>query len=152
MSKVQIYTDGACSGNPGNGGYGVLLRYKGHQKEISEGFRRTTNNRMELLAVIIALKAMKVENLDIDVFTDSKYVSEAVEKGWLWNWQKKGFAGKKNSDLWRAFIPLYKKHKVKFNWVKGHAGHPENERCDQLAVEASRRSVLNIDQGYEAEN
>ena len=146
---INIYTDGASSGNPGPGGYGTILIYKQHRKEISEGFRKTTNNRMELLAVIKGLEALKGTGKQVTVVSDSKYVVESVEKGWLWNWVKKDFKGKKNDDLWRRFIPTYKKHKVKFQWVKGHAGHPLNERCDELAVAAAAGTQLLVDQGYE---
>jgi ribonuclease HI len=146
---INIYTDGAASGNPGPGGYGAILEYKGHRKELAEGFRRTTNNRMELLAVICALEALTKEGLDVTVYSDSKYVVDAVEKNWLWSWQKKGFKKKKNVDLWRRFIPLYKKHNIKFVWLKGHAGHPQNERCDQLAVQASLGGGLQQDAAYE---
>lgn len=147
---VTIYTDGASRGNPGPGGFGTVLLYMGHRKEISGGYRKTTNNRMELLAVIAGLEALKKENLEVTVYSDSKYVVDSVEKGWLWGWVKKGFKGKQNIDLWQRFIPAYKKHKVKFHWVKGHAGIPENERCDQLAVEAAERSPLPPDKGYES--
>ncbi|MBV6644697.1 MAG: ribonuclease HI [Cyclobacteriaceae bacterium] len=134
---ITIYTDGAAKGNPGPGGYGVVLDYKGKRKELSEGFRLTTNNRMELLAVIKGLESIKREGWQVLVVSDSKYVVDAVEKGWLKNWVAKGFKGKKNQDLWERFLKSFYKHQVKFKWVKGHAGHPENERCDQLAVEAS---------------
>ncbi len=147
---ITMYTDGAAKGNPGNGGYGVVMLYKEHRKELSDGFRKTTNNRMELLAVIVGLETLKNEGSRITIYSDSKYVVDSVEKGWLWNWQKKGFAQKKNPDLWRRFIPAYKKHHVKFQWVKGHAGIPENERCDQLAVEAAEEPNLPADVGYEA--
>jgi len=147
---ITIYTDGAAKGNPGNGGYGVVMLYKQHRKELSEGFRKTTNNRMELLAVIVGLEMLKNEGSRVTVYSDSKYVVDAVEKGWLWNWEKKGFAKKKNPDLWKRFIPAYKKHYIKFQWVKGHAGIPENERCDQLAVEAAEGPNLPADVGYEA--
>jgi ribonuclease HI len=146
---VTIYTDGSAIGNPGPGGYGVVLKYGNHRKELSEGFRRTTNNRMELLAVIAGLEALKREGLEVTIWSDSKYVVDAVEKGWLWNWLKKGFKGKKNVDLWRRFIPIYKKHRVRFKWVKGHAGNIENERCDRLAVSSAEGAVLNIDHGFE---
>lgn len=150
MSKgIIMYTDGAAKGNPGPGGYGVVLMYKQHRKELSEGYRQTTNNRMELLAVIKGLEALKKAVSEVTVYSDSKYVVEAVEKGWIWNWQKKGFKGKKNVDLWKRFIPLYHKHKVKFVWVKGHANITENERCDRLAVEAAEGSFLQKDEGYE---
>ncbi|BDD08873.1 ribonuclease H [Fulvitalea axinellae] len=149
---VVIYTDGASSGNPGPGGYGTVLKYKQHRKELSEGFRLTTNNRMELLAVIKGLEALKGEGLNVLIYSDSKYVVDAVAKGWLWGWQKKGFKGKKNPDLWQKFIPLYNRHKVKFQWVKGHAGIEENERCDELAVESGKGHNLKADLGYEREN
>lgn len=144
-----MFTDGAAKGNPGPGGYGVVLLYKQLRKELAEGFRLTTNNRMELLAVIKGLEALKKEGSPITIYSDSKYVVEAVEKGWIWNWQKKGFKKTKNVDLWQRFIPLFRKHKVKFVWVKGHAGIPENERCDQLAVEAASLPNLPADKGYE---
>ncbi len=148
---IVIYTDGASQGNPGPGGYGVVMKYKQHRKEISEGFQKTTNNRMELLAVIVALEALKEKNLPVTIYSDSKYVVDSVEKGWLWGWVKKGFKGKKNKDLWQRFIPAYKNQKVKFKWVKGHAGIPENERCDELAVKAAEGGRLLIDKGYVAE-
>jgi ribonuclease HI len=148
--KISLYTDGAAKGNPGPGGFGVLLIYKNFKKEISSGFRMTTNNRMELLAVIEGLKALKVEGIPVTVYSDSKYVVDSVTKGWLWNWTKTGFKGKKNSDLWRKYIPLHQKYKPNFIWVKGHAGNPFNERCDQLAVEAATASFLPADEGYEA--
>jgi len=134
---IELYTDGASSGNPGPGGYGVILRSGPHYKEISEGFRKTTNNRMELLAVIKGLEAIKKPGQDVVVYSDSKYVIDAVEKRWVYGWASKGFAGKKNKDLWIRFLQVYKLHRVRFIWVKGHAGHIENERCDQLAVRAS---------------
>ena len=147
--KVVIYTDGSSRGNPGPGGYGTVLMFGPHRKELSEGYRRTTNNRMELLAVIKGLEALKKDGLDVLIYSDSKYVVDAVEKGWLWGWQKKGFKDKKNPDLWQRFIPLYKKQRVKFQWVKGHAGIPENERCDELAVEAAMGANLQADAGFE---
>ena len=150
---ITIYTDGAAKGNPGNGGYGVVLlakvNGKPYRKELSEGFKNTTNNRMELLAVIKGLQTLKKPGTPVTVYSDSKYVVDAEEKGWLWNWEKKKFKDKKNVDLWKAFIPVYKKHKVKFVWVKGHAGLKENERCDQLAVEAAEGGGLIDDVGYE---
>jgi len=149
---ITIYTDGACSGNPGPGGYGIILLYKNYKKELSQGYRKTTNNRMELLAVIKGLEALKVTGHQVTVYSDSKYVVDAVEKGWIWNWQTKEFKGKKNVDLWKLFIPLYKKHQVKFKWVKGHVGNPLNERCDELAVNASQSQVLLIDHGFESES
>ncbi len=146
---VIIYTDGASKGNPGPGGYGTVLKYGEHRKELSEGFRKTTNNRMELLAAIAGLEALTREGLSVTIYSDSKYVVDSIEKGWLWGWVKKGFKDKKNADLWRRFIPVYKKHKVKFRWVKGHAGNPENERCDQLAVMSAMGENLQIDHGFE---
>ncbi|MGY6559137.1 MAG: ribonuclease HI [Nitritalea sp.] len=149
---IYIYTDGSARGNPGPGGFGTILQYKAHEKEISGGFRRTTNNRMELLAVIVGLESLKLENIPVRVISDSKYVVDSVTKGWLWSWQKKGFKDKKNIDLWKRYIPLHLRYKPTFQWVKGHAGHPLNERCDQLAVEAALGQNLPADQGYEAEN
>jgi ribonuclease HI len=146
---ITIYTDGAAKGNPGPGGYGVVMKYKHHRKELSEGFRLTTNNRMELLAVIRGLQEIKVRNIPVTIYSDSKYVVDAIEKGWLWGWQKTGFKNKKNPDLWRQYIPLHVRFKPKFVWVKGHAGNIENERCDQLAVAAAEAPNLPVDQGYE---
>jgi len=148
-AQITIYTDGAASGNPGPGGYGAVLLSGKHRKELSQGYRNTTNNRMELLAVIIALEALKINSCTVTVYTDSKYVADAVEKGWLFNWEKKQFKGKKNPDLWRRFLQVYRKHNVRFHWVKGHANIPENERCDRLAVEASQEPNLPADRGYE---
>ncbi len=136
---IELFTDGASSGNPGPGGYGVILRAGSHYKELSAGFRKTTNNRMELLAVIAGLEALKKPGMEVTIYSDSKYVIDAVEKGWVFAWRKKGFAGKKNPDLWLRFLQVYRLHQVRFVWVKGHAGHPENERCDRLAVEASQK-------------
>jgi len=147
--KINLYTDGSAKGNPGKGGYGIVLIAGKHYKEISQGFRYTTNNRMELLAVIVGLEHLKSNKSDVVVFSDSKYVVDSVEKKWVFQWQKKGFKGKKNADLWKRFLLIYHKHIVSFQWVKGHAGHPENEKCDQLAVEASDFKELLIDQGYE---
>lgn len=148
---IELYTDGASSGNPGPGGFGTILRSGKHYKEISAGYRKTTNNRMELLAVIIGLEAIKKPGQDIMIFSDSKYVIDAVDKKWVFGWLKKGFEGKKNKDLWLRFLPLYKLHNIRFTWVKGHAGHPENERCDQLAVMASKQKDLLIDTVFEVE-
>ncbi len=142
---VNIYTDGACSGNPGPGGYGAILEFNGVKKELSDGFLETTNNRMELMGVIAALEALTRINLDVTIYSDSKYVVDSVTKGWLWNWQKTGFKGKKNADLWQRFIPLFRRQKVIFVWLKGHAGHIENERCDRLAVAASQKPGLKPD-------
>jgi ribonuclease HI len=149
---IKIYTDGAAQGNPGPGGYGVVLKFKDAVKEMAEGFRLTTNNRMELLAVIKALEAIKKEGIPVTVYSDSQYVVNSVEKGWIWTWQKKNFKDKANVDLWQRYIPLHHKFKPKFIWIKGHAGHPENERCDQLAVRAAISGPLLIDHAYEAEN
>lgn len=146
---ITIYTDGAAKGNPGPGGYGAVLKFNQHRKELSEGFRLTTNNRMELLAVIRALQELKLTGIPVTIYSDSKYVVDAIEKGWLWAWQKKGFKDKKNPDLWLRYIPLHLKYKPKFVWVKGHAGNPENERCDQLAVAAAEGTGLKVDEGYE---
>ena len=148
--KIEIFTDGAAKGNPGNGGYGAILRFQGKEKELAEGFRLTTNNRMELLAVIVALEALNSTKYPITIYSDSKYVVDAVEKGWVFGWDKKGFKGKKNPDLWKRYLPLHAKYKPTFVWVKGHAGHPENERCDQLAVAAYKKKGLLEDSYYEA--
>jgi ribonuclease HI len=147
---ISIYTDGAARGNPGPGGYGIVLLSGPHRKEISEGFRLTTNNRMELLSVIVALESLKKEGNQVVIYSDSKYVVDAVEQGWVFNWAKKGFAGKKNADLWTRFLKIYAKQKVRFIWVKGHASNKENNRCDELAVAASLQSGLNVDKAYEA--
>ena len=147
---IKIYTDGAAQGNPGPGGYGTILKYGAHEKELSEGFRLTTNNRMELLAVIAGLEAIKKDGIGVTIYSDSKYVVDAIEKGWLWNWEKKNFKDKANEDLWQRYIPLHKKFKPRFVWIKGHAGHPENERCDQLAVAAANSGHLKRDEEYEA--
>lgn len=147
---IVIYTDGAAKGNPGPGGYGVVMKFNKHRKELSGGFRKTTNNRMELLAVIVAIEQLKVGTIPVTIYSDSKYVVDAVEKKWLWNWQKKGFKGKANIDLWKRFLPLYEKYDIRFTWVKGHAGNIENERCDELAVEAAEMPNLPADKGYEA--
>ncbi|MCF0176809.1 MAG: ribonuclease HI [Bacteroidales bacterium] len=133
---IQLFTDGASSGNPGPGGYGAILRCGPVEKELSGGFRITTNNRMELLAVIMGLEAVKWENARIHVVSDSSYVVKAVNEGWLFNWERKGFAKVRNPDLWMRFLAVYRRHRVSFEWVHGHAGHPENERCDALAVAA----------------
>ena len=149
--KITIYTDGAASGNPGPGGFGVVLISGMHRKEIAGGYRLTTNNRMELLAVITGLEALKSDNCQVTVYTDSRYVADAVEKGWVFAWEKKGFRGKKNPDLWVRFLHVFRKHKVSMVWIKGHAAIPENERCDSLAVMASQGINLPTDNGYIAE-
>jgi ribonuclease HI len=146
---IEIFTDGAAQGNPGPGGYGAILRFGKHEKELSGGFRLTTNNRMELLAVIVALESIKKNDIPVKVVTDSQYVANAISKGWLWNWEKKNFKDKANEDLWRRYIPLHKKFNPKLIWVRGHAGHAENERCDQLAVAAALGGNLLRDEAYE---
>lgn len=148
---ITIHTDGAARGNPGPGGYGVVLQAPGQRKELSAGYRLTTNNRMELLAVIIGLEALKIPNSKVTIYTDSRYVADAVQKGWVFTWASHQFKKKKNPDLWKRFLEIYPKHQVAFIWIKGHANHPENERCDQLAVEASLSGDLLIDTVYEAE-
>lgn len=155
MTDVQviIYTDGSSRGNPGPGGYGLILEWAGHRvfKEFSEGYRKTTNNRMELLAVIVGLEKLKNSGTKVLVVSDSKYVIDSVVKGWVFNWEKKNFTGKKNPDLWMRFLRVYRQHQVRFQWVKGHNNHPMNERCDQLAVAAAQQPRLLIDQFYEQE-
>ncbi|MCB0736508.1 MAG: ribonuclease HI [Bacteroidetes bacterium] len=146
--KITIYTDGAAQGNPGPGGYGIVMISGQHRKEFSAGFRETTNNRMELLAVVEALKKLKWKGMNVTIYSDSKYVVDAVEKKWVFGWQQTGFKNKKNPDLWRAFLSVYPLHHIKFVWVKGHAGNPLNERCDELAV-AAAKSATNVDHGYE---
>jgi len=152
--QVHIYTDGAAKGNPGNGGYGVVMEMVGtnYKKEFYEGFRHTTNNRMELLAVIVGLEKLRSPNMKVLVISDSKYVVDAVEKKWVFGWEKKNFAGKKNPDLWMRFLKIYRKHQVDFKWIKGHNNHPQNERCDQLAVMASGLPNLSVDAFYEKED
>jgi ribonuclease HI len=152
MLPISIYTDGAAQGNPGKGGYGIVMISGHFRKEMSQGYRHTTNNRMELLSVIVALEALKIPGSEVFVYSDSKYVVDSVNKGWVFNWAKKGFAGKKNMDLWRRFLLIYPKFKVKFIWVKGHASNVENNRCDQLAVAAAKSGKLLIDTIYEIES
>jgi ribonuclease HI len=150
QTKVNIYTDGACRGNPGPGGYGVVLESPGYPpKELSAGFQKTTNNRMELLAVIVALQSLKRTDVDVTVYSDSKYVVDSITKGWVFGWQKKNFKDKKNPDLWREFLLVYTKTKPKFVWIKGHNEHPQNERCDRLAVAAAQKKELLVDEGFE---
>ena len=150
MAHVTIYTDGGASGNPGPGGYGALLMYGEHEREMSAGFRLTTNNRMELLAVIVALEALKRPGMEVHIYSDSKYVVDAVEKGWVMGWERKNFKDKKNPDLWKRFLVVYRHHKVTFHWVKGHAGNPNNERVDALAVAAYLTGELGVDAVYES--
>lgn len=151
MTKVIIYTDGASQGNPGRGGFGAVMMSGGKRKELSHGFRLTTNNRMELLSVIVALEALKKPQLDVTIYSDSKYVVDSVSKGWVFGWAKKNFQKKKNVDLWKRFLLIYPTQKIKFIWVKGHAANVENERCDELAVAAAQSHHLSIDEGYEKE-
>lgn len=148
QSEITIYTDGASSGNPGPGGYGIVLISGKHRLEKSAGFRLTTNNRMELLAVIEGLEALKIPDSRVVVYTDSKYVADSVEKGWVFQWESKAFKKKKNPDLWIRFLKSYRKHNIRFVWIKGHANNPENEICDKLAVDAYSKSSLLEDAGY----
>ncbi len=151
MPEIHIYTDGSALGNPGPGGYGIIIEWvgKGYIKEFSRGFKYTTNNRMELWAVIDALEKLKKKPMDVLVISDSKYVIEAVDKKWVFGWQKKNFKGKKNPDLWKRFLKIYPQHNVQFQWVKGHNDHPQNERCDQLAVTAAKEMAIEQDTYYE---
>ena len=151
MPPITIYTDGSALGNPGAGGYGAVLLCGALRKELSAGFRLTTNNRMELMAVCVALEALKIEGSDVTIYSDSKYVVDAVSKGWVFGWEKKFFAGKKNPDLWIRFLRVYRRHHVRFVWVKGHAETVENNRCDQLAVAAANSKPLYEDTGYAPE-
>lgn len=147
---IYLFTDGSSRGNPGPGGYGAILRFGQHEKELTQGFRLTTNNRMELLAIIVGLEAINRPELPITVVTDSKYVVDSVEKKWVFGWLNKPDFGKKaNEDLWRRFVKVYRQRNVQFRWVRGHNGHPENERCDQLAVCSAVHGPLLIDEGYE---
>ncbi len=147
--SITIYTDGSAKGNPGNGGYGIVMMSGVHRKEIKQGYKLTTNNRMELLAVIVALESIKKEGASAHIFSDSKYVIDSVEKKWVFGWEKKNFNKKKNPDLWIRFLKIYRKHKVAFTWVKGHNNNKENERCDSLAVQAADENNLLVDQWYE---
>jgi ribonuclease HI len=147
-NEITIYTDGASSGNPGPGGFGVVLISGKHRLEKSAGYRLTTNNRMELMAVIEGLEALKIAGSRVVVYTDSKYVADAVEKGWVFQWESKAFKKKKNQDLWIRFLKIYRKHQVRFVWIKGHATNTENEICDKLAVDAYSKSLLREDAGY----
>ena len=156
--SIILYTDGAASGNPGPGGYGVVLKCGSLRKEMSGGYARTTNNRMELMAVIVGLEAVKWEHAVIEVYSDSSYVVKAITENWITGWQQRGWKKVKNVDLWIRFLEVYRQHQVTFHWLKGHAGHPENERCDRLAVAAGagaveRGETLPEDTGYaESEN
>ena len=152
MARIEIHTDGSARGNPGPGGYGIVMQSGNHMKELSEGFRHTTNNRMELLSVIIALEQIKGSGHQVLIYSDSKYVVDSVEKKWVFGWESKQFKGKKNEDLWRRFLKVYPRNQVKFIWLKGHAGHPLNERCDQLAVEAASGTRLHQDTVFERES
>ena len=153
---ISLYTDGASSGNPGPGGYGIILKCAGREKEMSGGFIRTTNNRMELLAVIRGLEEIKWRNARVEVYSDSSYVVKAVNEGWLQDWERRGWKKVRNPDLWQRFLRIYRLHRVTFHWLKGHAGHPENERCDRLAVAAGAGALasgvpLPVDEGYESQ-
>ena len=150
MSQIKIYTDGSSRGNPGPGGFGVILLWGGHRKEISKGYRRTTNNRMELLAVIEGLKQLKKNHLPVTIYSDSQYVVKAIEEGWLKNWIRTNFkGGKKNRDLWTDYHELSQQFKISMKWVKGHADNPLNNRCDELATAAADGKELAVDEGYE---
>jgi len=152
-NELTIYTDGAARGNPGPGGYGVVLFWGGHKKELSGGYRYTTNNRMELMAVIAGLEALKKEGLKITIYSDSQYVVKAVEQGWLKNWVATNFkGGKKNKDLWLHFYELAKKNSIRFVWVRGHADNPHNNRCDELATAAADGGNLLVDTEFEQES
>jgi len=146
---IEIFTDGAAKGNPGPGGYGTILRFGNVEKEFSQGFRRTTNNRMELMAVIVGLEALKSNEYPVKIYSDSKYVVDSIAKGWVFGWQKKGFKDKKNPDLWKRYLALHPKFRIEMNWIRGHNGHPENERCDVLAVKAAESRNLLVDTFFE---
>ena len=148
--KVKIWSDGSSRNNPGISGYGTILVYGEHRKELSDGFKLSTNNRMELMGVIAGLEALKKENLEIEITSDSKYVVDAINKGWIFSWEKQKFKDRKNSDLWIRFLVEYRKHNIKMIWIKGHNEHPENERCDVLATTESAKdiSLLRVDEGY----
>jgi ribonuclease HI len=147
--QINIYTDGACKGNPGPGGYGVILEYKNSRKELNCGYKLTTNNRMELLAVIVGLESLKTTQIPVHIYSDSKYVIDSITKGWVFNWSSKAFKGKKNKDLWLRYLSLHSKFQLVFHWIKGHAGHPENERCDYLAVLAAEKGPWLSDSEFE---
>lgn len=148
-APIEIYTDGSSLGNPGAGGYGIVMMSGPFRKEVSQGFRVTTNNRMELMGVCVALEMLRFEGSEVTIYSDSKYVVDAVEKRWVFGWEKKGYEGKKNPDLWQRFLKVYRRHKVRFVWVKGHASNVENNRCDEMAVMAARDSAHHLDDvGY----
>ncbi len=149
MKIIQIYTDGACSGNPGPGAYAVIMKFNDREKILTEGFRKTTNNRMELLSVIVALEKITTDKYPVEIYSDSKYVIDSITKGWVFNWVKTNFKGKKNEDLWKRFLEVENKFDITYHWVKGHNGHPENERCDQIAVDSIKNQSLGIDKIYE---
>ena len=149
MAVVELYTDGAARGNPGPGGYGAILKYGKVEKELSQGYRKTTNNRMELLAVIVGLETLTRDGVDVEVYSDSKYVVEAVAQRWVFGWEKIGFKKKKNPDLWMRFLKIYRRHNVRMHWIRGHNDHPYNERCDRLATAAADGYDLLVDEGYE---
>ncbi len=147
--EITIYTDGSALGNPGAGGYGIVLISGPFRKEVAQGFRHTTNNRMELMGVCVALEMLKFERSEVTIYSDSKYVVDAVEKRWVFGWEKKGYEGKKNPDLWARFLRVYRRHRVRFVWVKGHASNAENNRCDELAVAAAHDKLNHLeDVGY----
>jgi ribonuclease HI len=150
MMQINLYTDGGARGNPGPGGYGIVLEYpeKNYRKEFAEGFKHTTNNRMELRAVIEGLKKLKTTDLQVTVYTDSRYVADAVEKKWVFGWERKQFKDRKNADLWKELLEQIRMHSVKFVWIKGHNNHAQNERCDALAVAASKQQQLKEDIGF----
>jgi ribonuclease HI len=150
--RIEIYTDGASRGNPGPGGYGIVMKYGSYRKELSQGYRLTTNNRMELLAVIVALEQLRNKGSDVVVYSDSRYVCEAVNEGWVFNWERKGFKKRKNPDLWKRFLVVYRIHRVGFIWIRGHSNQPENDHCDRLAVAASQKENLPEDEGYSDDN
>ncbi|MFM7566627.1 MAG: ribonuclease HI [Flavobacteriales bacterium] len=149
-SKIEVFTDGSSRGNPGPGGYGIVLKFGEKEKVISKGFRLTTNNRMELMAVIEALSLITSNQYPIHIYSDSKYVIESITQKWVWGWKQKGYKNKKNADLWEKYLELHPRFNLTFHWIKGHAGHPENERCDALAVEAALSNNVSIDSAYEA--
>ena len=153
-AQIHMYTDGSALGNPGPGGYGIIIELVGKQyfKEYAQGFEYTTNNRMELLAVIVGLETLKKQPMDVVVFSDSKYVIDSVEKKWVFGWKAKNFKGKKNPDLWERFLTIYALHNVRFQWVKGHNDHPQNERCDRLAVNAAKTGSKEKDVFFEKES